>query len=179
MMHEPTLPAVPRGLKLSAVISLALLCGLLAINQLLVSPEAPKGLFSFQLAATAERAGAMIASWGSQKLIWVQAALWLDYALVGMYTTCLVLLTNYLMLDRPGIRERKIGHWVRALFIGAGLSDVAENTLLLNNLPAATDGVSLAATICALVKFTGLVLGTAGLIILRAARRHPLHHEEP
>ncbi|MDC0663958.1 hypothetical protein N6L25_15475 [Marinobacter sp. SS21] len=176
-MREPALPAVPRGLKVSALISLALLCGLLAINQLLVSPDAPKGIFSFQLAATAERAGVMIASWGDQGLFWAQVSLWLDYALVVVYTVCLVLLTNYLLLDRPGIRERKIGHWVRALFIGAGLSDMAENTLLLNNLPTASDSVSLAATICALVKFTGLVLGAAGLIILRAARRHPLHHE--
>ncbi|MDX1459354.1 MAG: hypothetical protein R3276_17305 [Marinobacter sp.] len=177
-MHEPTLPAVPRSLKVTALLSLILLFGLLAINQLLVSPVAPKGIFSLQLAATAERARIIISGWGSDGTFWAQAALWLDYALVGAYTLCLLLLTNYLLQDRPGIRERKIGHWVRALFIGAGLSDFAENTLLLNNLPNPTDNVSLAASLCALIKFTGLVLGTAGLIILRAARRHPLHHEE-
>ncbi len=40
-----------------------------------------------------------------------------------------------------------------------------------------TDMVSLSATLCALVKFTGLMLGCAGLVIIRAARRHPLAHE--
>ncbi|MDX1755142.1 MAG: hypothetical protein R3175_03695 [Marinobacter sp.] len=177
-MHEPTLPAVPRSLKVTALTSLALLFGLLVINQLLLSPEAPKGMFSLQLAATAARGHAIIAGWGPEGTFWAQVSLWLDYVLVGVYTLCLVQLTNYLLQDRPGIRERKIGHWVRALFIGAGLSDVAENTLLLNNLPSPTDGLSLAATVCALVKFTGLLLGAAGLIILRAARRHPPHHEQ-
>jgi len=32
------------------------------------------------------------------------------------------------------------------------------------------------ATILALIKFTGLLLGVAGLVIIRAARRHPLSH---
>ena len=40
-----------------------------------------------------------------------------------------------------------------------------------------TDVVSLSATVCALIKFTGLMLGVAGLVIIRAARRHPLAHE--
>ena len=46
--------------------------------------------------------------------------------------------------------------------------------LLLNNFNPPTDLVSLAATVCALIKFTGLTLGLAGLVVIRAARRHPL-----
>jgi len=56
----------------------------------------------------------------------------------------------------------------------AALADVAENLVLLNNVNPATDALSLAAAILALLKYTGLILGVAGLVIIRAARRHPL-----
>ena len=69
-----------------------------------------------------------------------------------------------------------VARWVRALFVTAGLSDVAENILLLNNFSPPTDAMSLSATLCALVKFTALTLGMAGLVILRASRRRPLAH---
>jgi hypothetical protein len=69
-----------------------------------------------------------------------------------------------------------IARGVRALFIIAGLSDVIENIVLLNNFSPATDSLSLAAAILALLKYTGFVLGVAGLVIIRAARRHPLGH---
>ena len=51
---------------------------------------------------------------------------------------------------------------------------MAENLVLLNNVNPATDALSLAAAILALLKYTGLILGVAGLVIIRAARRHPL-----
>lgn len=93
---------------------------------------------------------------------------------ITTYLMALLHLTRFLMRDRPGIRERKVARWVRSLFITAGLGDVAENILLLNNFNPPTDLVSLAATVCALIKFTGLTLGLAGLVVIRAARRHPL-----
>jgi len=54
------------------------------------------------------------------------------------------------------------------------LADIAENVLLLNNLETPTDAISIAAAISALTKFTALTIGIAGLVIIRAARRHPL-----
>jgi len=86
----------------------------------------------------------------------------------------LLLLTRHLSRDRPGVRERMVSRWVRSLFIAAGASDLAENVLLLNNLDSPNNSMSLAATLFALAKFTGLILGLAGLVILRAARRNPL-----
>jgi len=65
---------------------------------------------------------------------------------------------------------------VRALFVIAGISDVAENIVLLNNFNPPSDSLSLTATILALVKFTGLILGMAGLVVIRASRRRPLTH---
>lgn len=113
-------------------------------------------------------------SWHSAGHLWAQTSLWLDFVFITTYLMALLHLTRFLMRDRPGIRERKVARWVRSLFITAGLGDVAENILLLNNFNPPTDLVSLAATVCALIKFTGLTLGLAGLVVIRAARRHPL-----
>ena len=66
---------------------------------------------------------------------------------------------------------------MKSLFVFAGLCDISENVLLLISLEGPSDALSLWATVFALGKFTGLVLGVAGLVILRAARRHPLSHE--
>ena len=66
---------------------------------------------------------------------------------------------------------------MRALFGPAVAGELTSKILLLNNMDQPSDRVSLSATLCALVKFTGLMLGCAGLVISRAARRHPLAHE--
>ena len=110
-------------------------------------------------------------------MLWAQISLWLDFLFVPAYLATLIFLTNHLMRDRPGVRERNVARWVKALFVTAGAGDLTENILLLNNMDPPTDMVSLSATLCALVKFTGLMLGCAGLVIIRAARRHPLAHE--
>ena len=117
---------------------------------------------------------AVLSSLGRESRIALCTALWLDFVFITTYLMALLHLTRFLMRDRPGIRERKVARWVRSLFITAGLGDVAENILLLNNFNPPTDLVSLAATVCALIKFTGLTLGLAGLVVIRAARRHPL-----
>lgn len=174
MKHEPTLPPPPAPLKLGALATLVLFLVLAGINQPLMTPFAPKGIVSLQLAANAEHTLAILASWGDHGLIWAQASLWLDFLFVAAFVVTLILLTNYLLEDRPGVRERKMGHWVKAAFIGAGLSDITENALLLNNLSAPTDTISMTASVCALIKFTCLILGATGLLIIRAERRHPL-----
>ncbi|MCG8517464.1 MAG: hypothetical protein MI794_05685 [Pseudomonadales bacterium] len=174
MKHEATLPPLPRSLKLGLLATLGLFLTLLAINQLLVSPVASKGIVDLELASNAERTLAILASWGEQGMLWAQVSLWLDFLFIAIYVVSLLALTGYLLQDRPGIRERKVGHSVRALFVGAGVCDVAENVLLLNNLSAPSDSVSLAAALCAMIKFTALLLGGAGLLVIRAERRHPL-----
>ncbi|GAA0848215.1 hypothetical protein GCM10009113_25880 [Marinobacter szutsaonensis] len=167
---------LPKSLKTSLVIAAILLGGLLMVNQPLQTGSAPQGIVSFQFAATADQAHAILRSWRSDGQFWARVSLWLDFVFIAAYLLALLHLTRHLTRDRPGIRERVVGRWVRALFVAAGVADVSENILLLNNFNPPTDAVSLSATLCALVKLTGLTLGVAGLVIIRAARRHPLAH---
>nr|WP_291827912.1 hypothetical protein [Marinobacter sp.] len=165
-----------RSIKISIAVAVTLFLVLMAINQPLKTGSAPQGIVSFQLAGTAEQSYAIIRSWRDGKLMWVQLSLWLDFVFILAYLAALLQLTRHLTRDRPGIRERMVARWVRLLFVIAGVSDVAENIVLLNNLSPPTDSMSMTATILALIKFTGIVLGIAGLVIIRAARRHPLSH---
>ncbi|MGO1233656.1 MAG: hypothetical protein ACTMHG_08045 [Marinobacter sp.] len=177
--QRPTwLPNLPMRLpmKISMAMAIVLLIAMVAVNQPLQTSAAPQGMISFQLAGSAEQAHAIIRSWRSDTLPLAKLALWLDFLFVITYLAALLQLTRHFTRDRPGVRERMIARGVRALFIIAGLSDVIENIVLLNNFSPATDGLSLAAAILALLKYTGFVLGVAGLVIIRAARRHPLGH---
>ncbi|TGN38296.1 hypothetical protein [Marinobacter confluentis] len=166
----------PKALTLGLLVTLILFIALLLINEPLQTSAAPKGIISFQMAGTVDQASEILASWNGQGLSSARTSLWLDFAFAGAYVITLLLLTKHLSRDRPGVRERTVSRWVKGLFIGAGVSDIAENVFLLNNLDAPSDSMSLAAVLCALAKFTGLILGLAGLVILRAARRHPLSH---
>lgn len=170
------LTLLPKRLNLSLLVTAVLLLILVLVNQPLRTGSAPQGIVSFQMAATADQSMAIIRSWREGGLLWAQVSLWLDFLFVPAYLFTLILLTNHLTRDRPGVRERNVARWVKALFVAAGTGDLAENILLLNNMDPPTDVVSLSATVCALIKFTGLMLGAAGLVIIRAARRHPLAH---
>lgn len=163
-------------LKISIVVAVALFLVLMAFNQPLKTGSAPQGMVSFQLAGTADQSYAILRSWREGGLLWAQLSLWLDFLFMAAYLAALLQLTRHLTRDRPGIRERMVARWVRLLFVIAGVSDVAENIVLLNNLSSPTDSMSMTATLLALIKFTGLVLGVAGLVIIRAARRYSLSH---
>ncbi|MDR9424627.1 MAG: hypothetical protein RI567_05010 [Marinobacter sp.] len=164
------------SMKISMAMAVVLLIAMVVVNQPLQTSAAPQGMISFQLAGSAEQTHAIIRSWRSDNLPLAKLALWLDFLFVITYLAALLQLTRHFTRDRPGVRERMIARGVRALFIIAGLSDVIENIVLLNNFSPATDSLSLAAAILALLKYTGFVLGVAGLVIIRAARRHPLGH---
>jgi hypothetical protein len=160
------------GFALSALVAIALLL----INQLLHTPQAPQGIVNLQLAGNAAHARNILQSWSPEQQTWARISLLLDFLLIAFYSATLFLLTRHLLKDRPGVRERTAGRWVIILFALAAFSDCVENLLLLNNLKEPDDLLSLIATFSALVKFTGLLLGSAGLVIIRAARRHPLTH---
>lgn len=165
---------IPKALILSLLTTLALFIALLLINEPLQTYAAPKGIVSLEMAGTLDRANEILASWNDSAVSWAKTSLWLDFVFAPAYVLTLLLLTRHLSRDRPGVRERTVSRWVRGLFIGAGTCDVAENIILLNNIESPGESMSLAATLFALAKFTGLLLGLAGLVILRAARRHPL-----
>jgi hypothetical protein len=178
---RPTwLPNLPMRLpmKISMVLAIALLITMTVVNQPLQTAAAPQGLISFQLAGSAEQTHAILLSWPRDTLTLAKLALWLDFLFVVTYLAALLQLTRHFTRDRPGIRERMIARGVRTLFVVAGLSDVIENIVLLNNFNPPSDGLSLTAAILALLKYTGFVLGAAGLVVIRAARRHPLSHSQ-
>ncbi|MEH6356391.1 MAG: hypothetical protein V7760_10250 [Marinobacter sp.] len=160
------------GLALSALLAIALLL----INQVLHTPQAPQGIVNLQLAGNAAHTRDILQSWSPQQQAWARSSLLLDFLLVALYSATLFLLTHHLLKDRPGVRERTAGRWVLILFALAAVSDCVENLLLLNNLKEPDDLTSLVVAFSALVKFTGLLLGSAGLVIIRAARRRPLGH---
>ncbi|MDN6318791.1 MAG: hypothetical protein L0J77_03420 [Marinobacter sp.] len=174
MGTEKGLPALSKRLKGCLIATLVLLAALVMINQPLKTEFAHQGIVSFQLAGNAEQALAIVQSWGDKGLQWAKVSLWVDFLFIPIYCLTLILLTRHCTIDRPGVRERTAARWIRTLFVAAGLVDMTENVLLLNNLDAPTDAISLAAAISALAKFTALTIGIAGLVIVRAARRHPL-----
>ncbi|OZC35876.1 hypothetical protein B9Q17_12410 [Marinobacter vinifirmus] len=176
VQRPPFLPVKPMRspMKASLVLAVGLFLVIAVLNQSLKTEAAPQGIFSFQLAATAEQSSAILQSWGQENLAFAKLSLWLGLLFTVAWLASLLQLTRHFTRDRPGIRERKVARWVRVLFVIAGLCDVAENSVLLNNLATPTDAMSSSAAILALVKITGVMLGIAGLVVIRAARRHPL-----
>lgn len=174
MGTERGLPALSRSLKGCLIATVVFLIALVMINHPLKTEVAHQGIVSFQLAGNAEQALAILQSWTEGDQQWAKLSLWLDFLFIPVYCLTLILLTRHCTVDRPGVRERTAARWVYTLFVSASLLDVAENVLLLNNFGAPTDAISLAATISALAKFTALTIGAAGLVIIRASRRHPL-----
>lgn len=167
-------PPLPAALKAGLGLTLVLSIVLFLINQLLHTGQAPQGIVNLQLAGTAEHTRDIMQSWSPQQQMWAKISLLLDFLHVAVYFATLVALTRHLLKDRPGVRERTTGRGVLVLFTVAAASDCLENLLLLVNMSDPTDLPSMIATLAALVKFTGLLLGCAGLVIIRAARRHPL-----
>ncbi|GGY83952.1 hypothetical protein [Marinobacter zhanjiangensis] len=174
-MNDTTRAPVPVRIRWLGVITAIMLLLQLGLNQPLQTATAPQGMLSFQLAGTGESAAAIAQSWASAGMGWALASLWSGFLFAVLYSTLLILFTNYLLVDRPGIRERKTGRWVRGLFVTAGLAHIAEYALMLANLETPSDRLSLSATLLALANYTALVLGIAGLVVIRAARRHPMH----
>lgn len=161
----------PVALKLSLLTTLTLLTILLLINQPLQTDAAPRGIVSFQTAASEDGARAILASWDSQARFWAKASLWLDFAFASAYALTLVLLTNHFSPDRRLGRTYRLPLFVKGSVIGAGLCDATENILLLTSMNSPGDTVNLAATVFATAKFTGLILGLAGLVMLRFTGR--------
>lgn len=174
-MNDTTRTPIPAKIRWLGGITAILLALQLGLNHPLQTSVSPQGMLNFQLATTGENAAAIAQSWTGAGIGWARASLWSGFLFAMLYSTLLVLFTNHLLVDRPGVRERKTGRWVRGLFVAAGLTHIAEYSLLLVNLDAPSDRLSLSATLLALINYTALLVGIAGLVVIRAARRHPLY----
>ncbi len=169
----------PVRLRWLALIIGAWLLALMMINQYLAPAEAPQGAVSYHLAGDPQLTAEIREEWKAEGFAWGYITLYLEFIFIGLYLTFLLALTNHFLIDRPGIRERKAGRLAKLLFTAGALSDMAENALLLIAL-ANPDSPQwpLAAAMATLMKFTGLLLGAAALLIVRAARRHPVTPED-
>ncbi|MFL1407629.1 hypothetical protein ACJO2E_19960 [Marinobacter sp. M1N3S26] len=174
-MNDTTRRPIPARIRWLGGVTAVVLVLQLGLNQPLQTPVSPQGMLNFQLATTGENAAAIIESWAGAGLGWARTSLWSGFVFAFLYSALLILFTNHLLVDRPGIRERKAGRWVRGLFVAAGMTHVAEYSLMLVNLDSPSDRLSLSATLLALINYTALLLGIAGLVVIRAARRHPIH----
>lgn len=174
-MNDTTKRPIPARIRWLGGVTAIVLVLQLGLNQPLQTPVSPQGMLNFQLATTGENAAAIAESWTEAGIAWAKASLWSGFVFAFLYSALLVQFTNHLLVDRPGVRERKTGRWVRGLFVTAGMTHIAEYSLMLVNLDTPTDRVSLSATLLALINYTALLLGIAGLVIIRAARRHPMH----
>lgn len=173
--HRPWSPR----LRLLAFFTGAALILVMMINQYLTTPEAPQIITSYQLAGNPEQAAEIHRAWEQSGGFWPQLSLILDLGFIALYAAFLVTLTNHFLIDRPGVREQKAGGMAKVLFLFGAVSDMVENLLLLAAISNPhSEVLPLSAAVATLGKFTGLILGAGSLLVVRAARRHPVKPED-
>ncbi len=173
--HRPWSPR----LRMLAFLTGAALILVMMFNQYLTTPEAPQIITSYQLAGNPEQAQEIHKVWEQSNSFWPQMSLVLDLGFIALYAAFLVTLTNHFLIDRPGIREQKAGRLAKGLFVFGAVADMLENLLLLAAISSPHSQVlPLSAAVATLGKFTGLILGAGCLLIVRAARRHPVKPED-
>ena len=148
VQRPPFLPVKPMRspMKASLVQAVGLYLVIAVLNQSLKTEAAPQGISASSWRQRLNRR-AILQSWGHENLAFAELSLWLGLLFTVAWLASLLQLTRHFTRDRPGIRERKVARWVRVLFVIAGLCDVAENSVLLNNLATPTDAMSSSAAI--------------------------------
>ncbi len=158
-----------RALLACAVLALALMLELSALEAKLRTPASPHGIVSFELAGNAERAGSILEAWGPEGSARATRSLWLDFFFLTSYAPAIGLLCAAAS-DRARIRESVLAGLGAALAWGqlaAGGLDAIENFALLRVLSGASlDRWPAVAAACAWPKFA---LVAAGLIYVLAA----------
>ena len=160
------------------LLSLLMLLILNIIGLPLVTPAAPYGIISFELARDEAQAIAVLASWEAPARLRAAFSLGLDFLFIPIYTAALTLTClwaarfrrerrrfpySLVVIGMPGI----LLAWAQ---MGAGLMDVVENIALLRML---LGGVSAPwpqiASLCAFSKFGLLAAGMLYSLIALAA----------
>lgn len=141
-------------LALAATIALEIVLG--RLNKPLVTAAAPAGIVSFELAHTAERSAAIMASWNDDARRAARVSLLVDYLFMIAYPATLAL-GCVMVAARVQPKRPRLSSVVRALAAGAlvaGALDAIENAALLVQLASvAGETAALVAWGCASVKF--------------------------
>ena len=178
MTTTETTPTVPSRFVLPAVAALfvALSVWLFRLDLHLRNDVAVNGIVSFELAANAERAGAIIASWDSRAREAAMLVQGLDYLYLLVYPTLLYLLAGRVG-GRLGGAWQPAGTWVaRAVLLCAPLDAIENHALIVQMTDGASDRLAHRAWLAAVPKFgllflaTGFLLAGASVIVARRSR---------
>jgi hypothetical protein len=172
----------------AAPLLLALLLALLAasawmsaLGRPLVTPASPSGILAFELAGTAERSAAILASWDDAARAAARRQTFWDYALyIPLYVIALSAWAAWgaRRLGERSPRLAQIGVALAWAMPVAGLLDALENAQLLAQLEHGADGGRAAlAAAAASLKFA-IVLATVayGLAAAAASAARRLRH---
>jgi hypothetical protein len=168
------------GLVLAGVLALlAASRWMSALGAPLATPASPAGIIDFELAGTAARAAAILASWddAAQQAARTQT-LWDTVLFVPLYVTALSAWAAWCARRLPGRRQARAGIALAWAMPVAGALDLVENAALWAQLTGgARAGWAALAAACAAPKFA-IVLATlayafagTGVVAARAARR--------
>lgn len=143
--------------------ALAIMLVMSSVGEPLITPQAPAGIVSFELAGTPAKAQAILDSWDERAKQYAAFGLGLDYLYMPVYSTaiglgCLLAATALLGAGWPlawaGV-PLAWGMWLAALF--DGVENLGLTTMLLTGVTA--NAWPAIARLCALLKFGLLFLG--------------------
>ncbi len=148
------------------VLALLLSSVLTVIGQPLVTPAAPRGIVSFELARALEPAVAMLASWDEGARQRALLSLGLDYLYLFVYPAWLALSMRMLGRSLSGAFERT-GRRLSWIVLAAVPLGALENVALIREIVVAPSlGLARLAWACAVPKF--LLVGAAFAYLLVA-----------
>lgn len=158
------------GLLISGLITIILFVVISIINTYLVTPEAPAGIISFELAGNINASLAILTSWNEAARIYAGLSLGIDFAYLISYGLFLSLACHMLSfrLSQTSrmIRFSEIGSFISWLPLVAALFDAIENTTLIFLLMGSKSEIfSSIANLFAITKFIFVSLAILYLII--------------
>lgn len=170
----------PRGRALAFVtlLTLAVWLTLSVANAPLRTPAAPLGIISLELAGSAERVEAILASWGPRQREAAAFGLGLDFLFLLLYPTALSLAAG-LAAERLRARSPRASQWGKAVALSlplAAVLDAVENAGLWRMMQLGPGGAwPVVVGGAAALKFALVAIGLAyilgALVWARAGRR--------
>jgi hypothetical protein len=152
------------------VFALLLMVAQQVLGKPLITPAAPSGIVSFELAGSLSNARELLESWGPTGRVYAGLSLGTDYLFLVAYSIAISLgcvLASRRFLQRSGYLSG-VGAILAWAIFGAALFDSVENYALIQLLLGAEQSLwPVLARICAIPKF--LIVGLGLLYILLGA----------
>lgn len=160
-------PAHQRWMRRLTLSTIAILIGMLVVDQPLKTSHSPLGIISLQVAGTTQAAKLIINNWSPKDRLAAAFGLGLDYLLLTSYSALLFLGCRWAALRWMNCNPSRGNRvaWLSWAAIAAGLLDAVENVVLLVFLQS--DGRSVLYPLafwCAVPKFLLILLVICGWI---------------